>query len=117
MNMKLSYELFGTPEQVVMDPLHGGIPFFDHEQVIMDHPLFQRLRHIGQNDVTSLVFPGATHSRFLHSIGTTHVASKIFKGLIRSYLLQLPEATRPRLRLKHVQAIQYFHYILRIAVD
>jgi HD superfamily phosphohydrolase len=77
--MKDSLELFGTPSNLIMDPIHGGIQFFDHEKAVIDHPLFQRLRYVMQNDVLFLVFPGATHSRFQHCVGTMHLAGKVFK--------------------------------------
>ncbi|MFK4132153.1 HD domain-containing protein [Pseudomonas luteola] len=67
---------------VIMDPVHGSIQLFDHERKIIDHPLFQRLRFINQNDVLSLVFPGATHTRFAHSIGAMHVSQKIWDGIL-----------------------------------
>ncbi len=60
--MELRDGLFGTPHKIVMDPVHGGIHIFEHEAKIINHPTFQRLRFIVQNDVTSLVFPGATHT-------------------------------------------------------
>jgi HD superfamily phosphohydrolase len=52
---------------------------------IMDHPLFQRLRYILQNDAAHYVFPGATHTRFSHGIGVMHIAGKIFESLIHQY--------------------------------
>ena len=62
-------DLLGAYDKLIMDPVHGGIPLYRHEIQVIDHPLFQRLRNICQNDILSLVFPGATHSRFLHSVG------------------------------------------------
>lgn len=109
------YELFGTPEKLVMDPVHGGTPFFSHEAQVINHSLFQRLQHICQTDILYMVFPGATHSRFLHSIGTMHVASKIFKGIVRSHIMKVGNQTTSALNPEVVKAIQYFHACLRMA--
>ncbi|MHA1646699.1 MAG: HD domain-containing protein, partial [Promethearchaeota archaeon] len=51
------------------------------ELEIISTPLFQRLRNITQLSVTSLVFPGATHNRFQHSLGTLHVMDKLLYSL------------------------------------
>ncbi len=78
--------LFGIPCSVIMDPVHGGIKIHPHEKAVIDHPLFQRLRHVTQTSLLSGVFPGCTHTRFEHSIGTMQVAGKVFRNLLRSYL-------------------------------
>jgi len=51
---------------------------------LLDTPMFQRLRRIRQNGVMSLVFPGAEHSRFAHSIGAAHVAGLMFDTVVRN---------------------------------
>lgn len=50
-------DLLGAYDKLIMDPVHGGIPLYRHEIQVIDHPLFQRLRNICQNDILSLVFP------------------------------------------------------------
>ena len=60
--------------KIINDPVHGfiKIPYeiiFD----IMEHRCFQRLRRISQTGLLSLIFPGATHTRFHHAIGTMHL--------------------------------------------
>lgn len=107
-------ELFGIPTRLVMDPVHGGIPFFDHESKMTDHFLFQRLRHIAQMDVGSLVFPGATHSRFIHSIGAMHIASRIYKTIIHS-ILKADKTNNDSVPKEVIESIQYFHYCIRLA--
>lgn len=67
--------------EVIRDPIHGDIWVTDFEQKILDAREFQRLRHIKQLGFSNLVFPGADHSRFSHSIGTLHCADKIISSL------------------------------------
>ena len=66
---------------IVKDAIHGNISVNDFEQKIIDSVDFQRLRRIKQLGVTYLVYPGATHTRFGHSLGTMEVASKISERL------------------------------------
>ncbi|MCP4647702.1 MAG: HD domain-containing protein [bacterium] len=66
---------------IVKDAIHGNIPVNEFEQKIIDSPDFQRLRRIKQLGVTYLVYPGATHTRFEHSLGTMQVASRICERL------------------------------------
>ena len=60
--------------KIINDPVHGFIKnsyeiIFD----IMEHRCFQRLRRISQTGLLSLIFPGATHTRFHHAIGAMHL--------------------------------------------
>lgn len=43
---------------------------------------FQRLRWIQQLGVCSFVFPAATHTRFVHSLGVAHLALKVLDHLM-----------------------------------
>lgn len=81
----------------IRDPIHGSILLNDGEEAIIDSPEFQRLRQIKQLGFSEFSFPGATHNRFLHSIGVSHVAGQIFDCLFRAYPFSKP-AVRNRLR-------------------
>jgi HD superfamily phosphohydrolase len=83
----------------VRDPVHGSINILDSEIEILEHPFFQRLRNIKQLGFSEFVFPGATHTRYIHSIGVMNVASKVFDSLFRdqemtSDLMRLKETVR-----------------------
>lgn len=67
----------------VRDPVHGSIPIHDAEIEILEHPFFQRLRNIKQLGFSEYVFPGATHTRYLHSIGVLNVSTMVFNSLFR----------------------------------
>ena len=54
---------------VINDPVHGHIELDPLCIDIVDTPQFQRLRKLKQLGGTSYVFPGATHTRFEHSLG------------------------------------------------
>ncbi len=82
----------------IRDPVHGSIPIFDSEIKILEHPFFQRLRNIKQLGFSEYVFPGATHTRYLHSIGVMNVATLVFNNLFREQsspeVLRLKESLR-----------------------
>ena len=80
---------FSGRPRVFRDPIHGDIcflkgPFQQLIERLLDTPTFQRLRRIRQNGVMSLVFHGAEHSRFAHSIGAAHVAGLMFDTVVRN---------------------------------
>ena len=68
--------------KIINDPVFGFIKIrrgllYD----IVSHPLFQRLNRIAQLGLTSVVYPGARHTRFQHSIGALHLMSEAVKSL------------------------------------
>src|SRR5882757_6610120 len=63
-------------------PVHGFIPFSDWEREIIAQPAFQRLRRIRQLAWTDQVYPGAMHTRFEHSLGVMHVASRLYDAIV-----------------------------------
>ncbi len=65
----------------IKDPLHGIININNAEKKIIDSSEFQRLRRIKQLGLVYLVYPGAMHTRFEHSLGTMHVAGRMAKIL------------------------------------
>lgn len=66
----------------VRDPVHGFVLLNDLEMETISSEPFQRLRYIRQLALTYLVYPGAEHSRFSHSLGVMEFASKIYDTLI-----------------------------------
>ena len=56
-------------------PVHGFIRFSENERTIIDHWIFRRLRHIKQLALTDMVYPGACHTRFEHSLGVMELAT------------------------------------------
>lgn len=67
------------------DPIHGFIELSELELKIVDSSPFQRLRNIKQLATTYLVYHGAEHTRFGHSIGVMHLASRAFCSAIHNY--------------------------------
>jgi HD superfamily phosphohydrolase len=62
---------------VVRDPVHGMVTLSAAEWAAVDTPVFQRLRRVRQLAMTYLVYPGALHTRFEHSIGMRNIAGKL----------------------------------------
>ncbi|MGX5849807.1 HD domain-containing protein [Mesorhizobium sp. PL10] len=79
--------------QRVRDPLHDLVPFSNSElertlwSVIQTRP-FQRLRRVKQLGFSDLVYPGACHSRFAHSLGVFHTARQLMEIIKSSKLEQ-----------------------------
>jgi HD superfamily phosphohydrolase len=72
----------------IRDPVHGYVQLEGLALEIADTPQMQRLRWIKQLGLASLVYPGANHTRFEHSLGAYHLAD-----LLASHL-SLPEEDR-----------------------
>ena len=66
----------------IRDPLYGFIKISDWERQIIDSPVFQRLRRVKQLAWTDYVYPSAGYSRFEHSLGVMHVATKMFDAVV-----------------------------------
>ncbi|ESN97611.1 hypothetical protein HELRODRAFT_85388, partial [Helobdella robusta] len=67
--------------QVMNDPIHGHIEISPLCMAIVDTPQFQRLRFIKMTGTGSLVYPGAVHTRFEHSIGVCHLAETLCRTM------------------------------------
>ncbi|KAJ2387693.1 hypothetical protein GGI05_004010 [Coemansia sp. RSA 2603] len=65
----------------VNDPIHGYIDLSETTLQFVDTPQFQRLRHLKQLGSSYYVFPGGSHNRFEHCIGTSHLAGEVLRGL------------------------------------
>lgn len=67
----------------IRDPVHGSIHILDEEIPIIENRVFQRLRGIKQLGLSEYVFPGATHTRYLHSLGVFYIADSAFTALFK----------------------------------
>lgn len=72
---------------VVRDPVHGDVYMTHEELAILDTPEMQRLRGVKQLGTAYLVFPGAVHTRFDHSIGCLHVTQRMIDSINLSFEL------------------------------
>ena len=69
---------------VVRDPVHGDVYLTHEELALLDTREMQRLRGVKQLGSADLVYPGARHSRFEHSIGTVHLSQAIIEATSRA---------------------------------
>ncbi len=67
--------------KIIQDPINGPIKIESNFLSIIDSPEFQRLRGIKQLGLCYLVFPGANHTRFEHSLGTMKLAEEYGEAL------------------------------------
>lgn len=67
--------------KVVLDPVHGYIELDEITLELLATPQVQRLRRVRQLGFSNLVYPGANHTRFEHSLGVMHLASVLMKNL------------------------------------
>ncbi|GAB4022078.1 MAG: HD domain-containing protein [Bdellovibrio sp.] len=70
----------------IRDPVHGSIHILEEEELIIKNDFFQRLRNIKQLGFSEYVFPGATHTRFIHSIGVMSIGDRAFDKLFKNKL-------------------------------
>lgn len=65
------------------DPIHGMIEINELEREIINTRAFQRLRYIKQLGTSYLVYHGAEHTRFGHSLGVLHLVDRAFEILMQ----------------------------------
>jgi uncharacterized protein len=86
--------------EIIRDPLWNNIRVDPLAIRLVDTAAFQRLRYIRQLGLAHLVYPGATHSRFEHALGTYHLASRTISLLDeRGELARVPQEDRTIVRL------------------
>jgi len=70
-----------NPMKFIKDPVHGYVEVEEPLLPVLDSPPVQRLRHVKQLGFSCLVYPGANHTRFEHSLGTMHLATILARHL------------------------------------
>ena len=70
--------------EILRDPVWNNIRVDELTLRLVDTEVFQRLRYVRQLGWTYLVYPGATHSRFEHALGTHHLARRTLALLCES---------------------------------
>lgn len=91
------------------DPIHGFINISDDELKIVNSAPFQRLRNIRQLATTYLVYHGAEHSRFGHSLGVMHLTSRVFDSVVQKCPLLFSSDAR-----ENSIKIEWYRQILRL---
>jgi HD superfamily phosphohydrolase len=81
----------------IRDPIHGNIEISEAEVTVIDTNAYQRLRQIKQLGFAEYSFPGATHNRYLHSLGVCHLTGRAFDSIFRDVSFST-SAARDRLR-------------------
>jgi len=77
-------EVLLAPCKTITDPVHGDVYLNKLESLLVDSPPMQRLRRVRQLGMTHLVYPGATHSRFSHALGTLRAAQDLLDAVWNS---------------------------------
>lgn len=96
------------------DPIHVFIRFDSDERDVINSAAVQRLRHIHQLALSYLVYPGATHRRFEHSLGVMELAGRVFDSIVKK--TEEDSAVRDAFpELKNPDKISYWRRVLRIA--
>jgi uncharacterized protein len=85
---------------VIRDPVHGYLSVAAHERLVVDAPITQRLRRIGQTGLAEMVFPEAKTSRFVHSLGAMHLASRFVVAALENATEEVVEGFFDDVRCK-----------------
>ncbi len=78
----------------IRDPLHGTIEMERRELCLLEHPTMRRLRRIKQLGFADFPYPGATHSRFVHSVGASWMATRLWQTIQQHLGLPEKESTQ-----------------------
>ncbi len=93
------YTVSADKTKFVHDPLWGTIEVWPHEQCLLDTPLLQRLRQIHQTGCVYATYPSASHTRFEHTLGVVHLASRMARALRDRPQSTVDDTTEIKVRL------------------
>ena len=104
-------------QQEIRDPIHNFIRLNAEERKVLDSVPFQRLRHIHQLALTYLLYPGATHKRFEHSLGVMELAGRVYDVVTDPDNLRehVQEPVRELVPRKGDCKYEYWRLVLRMA--
>ena len=80
----------------INDPVYGGIGITKIELALIDTPIFQRLRGLRQLASVNFVFPGAEHSRYVHSLGVLYIMGIMTEHLLKQGMLNEEDVVKLR---------------------
>ena len=83
-------------EKYINDPVYGGIGITKLELELIDTPIFQRLRGLRQLARVNFVFPGAEHSRYVHSLGVLYIMGLMTEHLLKQEMLNKDDVIKLR---------------------
>lgn len=69
---------------VKRDQIHGVIEFSDDEMKLINTPTFNRLRYIKQLSFEEYEFPGASHTRYQHSLGVCKCVTDMYNSIVKN---------------------------------
>ena len=98
----------------IRDAIHVFIRLDSDERTIVDSRPVQRLRNIQQLALTNLVYPGATHKRFEHSLGVMELAGRVYDVLTRKAIPEKIQRVLP-INLADEAVRAYWRRVVRLA--
>lgn len=98
----------------IRDPVHVFVHVDDDERSIVDSPYVQRLRRIQQLAMSYLVYPGACHTRFEHSLGVMELAGRVFDVITARENIH-PEILELMPDISKEDSIVYWRRVVRMA--
>lgn len=98
----------------VRDPIHVFVRFSSEERRVIDSRPFQRLRNVHQLALSYLVYPGASHKRFEHSLGVMELAGRVYDVVTASDTLH-PQIRDRFAELLDEGARRYWRTAVRMA--
>lgn len=99
----------------IRDPIHVFVRLDSDDRRVLDSRPFQRLRNINQLALSHLVYPGATHKRFEHSLGVMELAGRVYDVLTDRRNLTSHGVTDHFPELEREDELRYWRRALRMA--
>ncbi|MDP3115200.1 MAG: HD domain-containing protein [Candidatus Cloacimonadaceae bacterium] len=97
------------------DPIHNFIYVTDDERKVINSKYFQRLRYIHQLAMTYLVYPGASHKRFEHSLGVMALATRVYDIITDPKLIADKEVIENCSEFLDHEKTEYWRKVVRMA--